>query len=429
MSSVIASERRTCRVCGNSDLSPVLSLGALAVSGFPEGPASSAPGAAGDDAVKAPLDVVMCNPGNKGCGLVQLKHSVSPELMYRHYWYRSVTNESMRKALADVTARAEHTVDVRSGDIVLDIGCNDGTLLRSYRAPGARLCGFEPAKNLVVFARQGTHLVINDFFNAAAFHGAFGADRAKVITTIAMFYDLEEPNTFVADIAACLHDDGVWINQMASLPLMLESNGFDNICHEHLEYYSLAVLVALYARHGLEVFDVETNDVNGGSFRVFARKRGARVGESPFAHARVAAMLHYEQALGLGTAAPYQAFTARVQQQRDELVALLRRERSAGKRIYGYGASTKGNTLLQYDAIGPDLVQAIAERNPEKWGRRTVASNIPIISEEQARADKPDYFLVFPWHFLSAFREREKDYLASGGRFIVPLPTTRIVAW
>jgi NDP-4-keto-2,6-dideoxyhexose 3-C-methyltransferase len=354
---------------------------------------------------------------------------VSPELMYRHYWYRSVTNESMRRALADVAARAEQVVDVGAGDIVLDIGCNDGTLLRSYRAPGARLCGFEPAQNLVVFARQGTHVVINDFFNAQAFQKHLGSERAKVITTIAMFYDLDDPNAFVADIAACLHDQGVWINQMASLPLMLESNGFDNICHEHLEYYSLAVLVALYARHGLEVFDVETNDVNGGSFRVFARKRGATVGESPFAHARVASMLHYEQALGLGTMAPYQAFTARVREQRDALLTFLRNEKKAGKRIYGYGASTKGNTLLQYDGIGPDLVDAIADRNSEKWGRRTVASNIPIISEEQARADKPDYMLVLPWHFLPAFREREKDYLASGGRFIVPLPTTRIVSW
>lgn len=420
MTQPVASARDNCRLCSQPAMRPVMTLGDLGVSGFPEG----------DEVTpRAPLELVLCDPGSGGCGLVQLKHTVSPELMYRHYWYRSVTNEAMRRALAEVTARVEATVDLLAGALVVDIGCNDGTLLRSYRAPGIRLCGFEPARNLVVFARQGTTRIINDFFNAAAFKVAFGSEKARAITTIAMFYDLEEPNRFVADIAACLDDEGIWINQMASLPLMLESNGFDNICHEHLEYYSIAVLVDLYGRHGLEVFDVETNDVNGGSFRVFARKKGARVGESSFGRARLAAMLHFETLLGLGTRAPYDEFAARVGTQRDELLAFLRREKAAGKRIYGYGASTKGNTLLQYYGIGPDLVEAIADRNSEKWGRRTGGSNIPIISEEQARADKPDYFLVLPWHFLAAFREREKDFLGSGGKFIVPLPTVRVVSW
>lgn len=420
MNTPVASVREQCRLCSQRTLRPVMTLGDLGVSGFPEGD---------EQTPSAPLELVLCDPTAQGCGLVQLRHTVSPDLMYRHYWYRSVTNEAMRRALADVTARVEGTVELAPGNLVLDIGCNDGTLLRSYRAPGLRLCGFEPAQNLVVFARQGTHQIINDFFNAAAFKAAFGAEKARAITTIAMFYDLEEPNRFVADIAACLDDEGVWINQMASLSLMLETNGFDNICHEHLEYYSLAVLVDLYGRHGLEVFDVETNDVNGGSFRVFARKKGARVGSSPFGQARLAAMLHFEKLLGLGTRDPYDAFVTRVAKQRDELLAFLRTEKAAGKRIYGYGASTKGNTLLQYYGIDATLVSAIADRNPEKWGRRTGGSNIPIISEEQARADKPDYFLVLPWHFLQAFREREKDYLASGGRFIVPLPSVRVVSW
>lgn len=412
-------ERRDCRICGSSHLRSILSLGELGVSGFPEGD---------EESVRAPLDLVLCERDAGGCGLVQLRHTISPDLLYHHYWYRSVTNESMRRALAEITSRAEALVDLGPDDVVLDIGCNDGTLLRSYRSPGIRLCGFEPAKNLVVFARQGTHTIVNDFFNAAAYVRALGTTKARVVTTIAMFYDLEDPNAFVADIASVLDDGGIWINQMQSLALMLEANAFDNICHEHLEYYSLEVLVALYARHGLEVFDVETNDVNGGSFRVFARKKGAAVGTA-FGAARVEAMLHFERTLGLERNEPYAAFARRVNEARDALMAMLRAERAAGKRIYGYGASTKGNTLLQYYGIGPDLVTAIAERNPEKWGRRTSGSNIPIVSEEQARADKPDYFLVLPWHFLPAFREREKDYLAGGGRLLAPLPAVKVVTW
>jgi hypothetical protein len=412
--------RHSCRVCDSEALRQVLSLGDLFVSGFPD---------VDETGPCAPLELVLCDPDAGGCGLAQLRHTVSPDLMYHRYWYRSVTNEAMRRALADIATRAETMVALQPGDLVIDIGCNDGTLLRSYRMPDIKLCGFEPARNLIVFARQGTHEIINDFFNAKVFEETFSSEKARIITTIAMFYDLEEPNRFVADIAACLDDTGVWINQMASLALMLETNGFDNICHEHLEYYSLSVLVDLYERHGLEVFDVETNDVNGGSFRVFARKKGSSIGDSHFAKARVSAMLHFEDSLALRTMAPYTAFAKRIERVQEELVGFLKREKSAGKLIYGYGASTKGNTLLQYCGIGTDLVTAIAERNPEKWGRRTVNTDIPIVSEEQARADRPDYFLLLPWHFLQAFREREKEFLGTGGQFVVPLPEVRTIAW
>ena len=421
MSAHVFSTRQSCRVCGKEAFRPVLSLGNSMVSGFTTDEETGS---------SAPLELVLCDPERGGCGLAQLRHTVAPSLMYHQYWYRSVTNESMRRALADIATRAESIVPLAAGDLVLDIGCNDGTLLRSYRRPGIRLGGFEPAKNLVVFAQQGTHHIVNDFFNSESFEQAFPSTKAKVITTIAMFYDLEDPNKFVGDIARCLDPGGTWINQMASLALMLETNGFDNICHEHLEYYSLQVMVDLYARHGLEVFDVETNDVNGGSFRVFARKKEAIArGDGSFGSARVSAMLHFEDALGLRSAAPYEAFAGRIEKVCGRLVEFLRREVAAGKKVYGYGASTKGNTLLQYCGLGPDLVPAIAERNPEKWGRRTVGSNIPIISEEQARADHPDYFLLLPWHFLQAFRDREKDFLATGGQFIVPLPEVRTVSW
>ncbi|HEV8267830.1 MAG TPA: methyltransferase domain-containing protein [Thermoanaerobaculia bacterium] len=416
-------EHAACRICGAGPLAPILSLGTLSVSGFPSGASGAA---AASDA--APLDLVLCEPARGGCGLLQLAHTVPPGSLYREYWYRSVTNESMRAALAEITRRVEETVDLAPNDLVLDIGCNDGTLLRSYRSPGVTLVGFEPSRNLHLFARQATDLIINDFWSAAAFRAALGERKAKVVTTIAMFYDLEDPNAFVADLASVLAPDGVVINQMAYLPLMLERNAFDNICHEHLEYYSLSVLRRLYSRHGLEVFDVELNEVNGGSFRVYARHRGATLrGASEFGLARVASMERFEDELRLAHRDVYDAFVARVNAARDEVVSFVKDAVASGKRIYGYGASTKGNTLLQYFGLDESLITAIADRNPDKWGRRTVHTDIPIVSEEQARKEKPDFFLVLPWHFLPSFVERERDYLSSGGKFIVPLPRLRLI--
>ena len=410
-----------CRICKSTKLFPLLSLGDLYVSEFVSSDE--------DVTIKAPLDLVMCDLESGGCGLVQLRHTVAPEQLYRNYWYRSFTNESMRVALAEIVHCAEDIISLESKDIVLDIGCNDGTLLRAYRAHGIRRIGFEPSRNLLVFAQQGNDLIINDFFNAKAFRREIPKEKAKVITTIAMFYDLEDPNSFVADICECLHPSGVWINQLSYLPSMLEQNAFDNICHEHLEYYTLTVFANLVGQHGLEVFDVELNDVNGGSFRVFVRHKGTKVGTTDgFGPARVEALMHFENHLGIAKHDLYAAFSDRVQKAQKQLMGFVRSELARGKKIYGYGASTKGNTLLQFYGLDVTLIPAIADRNSDKWGKRTVGTNIPIISEEQARREQPDYLLVLPWHFLNNFQEREHEFLAAGGKFIVPLPSFRIVS-
>lgn len=409
-----------CRICGSKRLVSIVSFGSMYVSGFVD--------ADERDTITAPMDLVLCDRQSGGCGLLQLAHTVPPELLYRHYWYRSVTNDSMRRELAEIARRAEELVPLSPGDIVLDIGCNDGTLLRSYQARGIKLTGFEPAENLVVFARQGTDQVLNEYFNAAGYEAAFGGQKARVVTTIAMFYDLDQPQKIVSDIAACLAPDGVWINQMAYLPLMLERNAFDNVCHEHLTYYSLSTLDRLYSAAGLEVFDIELNEVNGGSFRVYARHRGSDVGgRNEFRRARVAALEQFEASLNLDDREIYDRFAERVLEIKTELNQFLRSAVEEGKKVYGYGASTKGNTLLQFFGLDDRVITAIAERNPEKWGKRTVATNIPIISEEQARRERPDYMLVLPWHFLPGFVEREREYLASGGRFVVPLPRVRVI--
>jgi hypothetical protein len=257
--------------------------------------------------------------------------------------------------------------------------------------------------------------------------------RPKIVTSIAMFYDLEQPHKFVSDVKRVLHDDGVWIIQMSYLPLMLKQNDFGNICHEHLEYYSLQSLEYLLSLHDFEVADVELNDVNGGSFRIYIRNRAANeqaFGDEAYrrhAAQRIADLRELEQGMRLHQPAPYHDFAERVRSIRDEVVGYIRAELKENKTIYVYGASTKGNTMLQYFGLDASTIVAAADRNPDKWGKVTVGSRIPIISEAEARCAKPDYFLVLPWHFIEEFTTREREYLSSGGHFIVPLPQPSII--
>lgn len=287
--------------------------------------------------------------------------------------------------------------------------------------------GIDPS-NVAEHARKIADKLIIDFFTAEAFQREMGEKRAKIITSIAMFYDLEDPNRFVSDIKRALDLDGLWIIQMSYLPLMLKTNEFGNICHEHLEYYSLQSLEYLLNLHGFEIVDVELNDINGGSLRAYIRNRGADAndfGDATYralAADRVQTMRESEIKLGLAGKPVYAEFATRVERIRQDTVQFVKDAVVAGKKVYVYGASTKGNTVLQYFGLDHTLITAAAERNPDKWGRVTVGTNIPIVSEADARSAKPDYFLILPWHFLEEFMAREHDYLYSGGRFIVPFP-------
>ncbi len=413
-------ERDSCRVCGSKSLRPVLSLGEHYVVNFVDSGA--------EKPVKAPMDLVLCNAKTGGCGLVQLRHTTSVELLYRQYWYKSGINQTMRDALADITDKAEKLVKLSSDDIVIDIGCNDGTLLRSYRNKEIQTIGFDPAENLVPESSVGTTKIINDFFNYPAFKKNLSDKKAKVITSIAMFYDLDDPNTFVSDIGKALDDNGLWIVQQNYLVGMLEQRAFDNIVHEHLEYYSLLAMNNLLKRHNMEIFDVELNNLNGGSFRTYIRKKG-NTAIKPFqgAEKRLKDVERREAELGLDDTKIYDDFASNINGIRDKVVNFVKAEKAKGKKIYVYGASTRGNTMLQYFGLNNSIITAAAERSKDKWGKKTVGTNIPIISEEQARKEKPDYFLVLPWFFRKEFIQRESDYLRAGGKFIFPLPKFDVV--
>jgi len=307
---------------------------------------------------------------------------------------------------------------------VLDIGCNDGTLLRSYKSK-VKLVGFEPASNLIHEAEEGTDLIINNFFSFFEFAQHFLGERIKVITSIAMFYDLEDPNSFVTDIVNCLDQSGIWVIQMAYLIPMLELNAFDNIVHEHLEYYSLKSLKNLLESHGLEIFDVELNDVYGGSFRVFVKNKNnsqIQIQNS------VDELLAREERFGLSEKQTYLDFAKRVNSIKDELYDFINQENSNGKIIYVCGASTKGNALLQFCNLNDKLIKKAADVDSIKFGKRTIGSDIPIISEEQAKQENPDYFLILPWHLVEFFKERLKEFLSNGGKFIVPIPKFKIIS-
>ncbi len=328
----------------------------------------------------------------------------------------------MRRALANLVSRTCEIAKPSPSDLTVDTGCNDGTLLRSYSIRGLFLVGFEPAENLVEEASKGTNWIFNDFFSAEVFKRKFDERKAKIVTSVAMFYDLEDPNSFASDVAEILAPDGVWIVQQNYLATMLEQNGFDNIGHEHLEYYSLGTMQRLLERHDLEVFEVETNDVNGGSFRTFICHRG----RYPIRNS-VTQMEKHESRLALDEHATYEKFAANIRMIRSKVREFIVGEVGHGKTVYVYGASNRGNTILQYCGLDHTLIRKATDANPEKWGRKTVGTLIPIVSKEEARKDRPNYFLVLPHHFLEEIRRDENKYLEEGGKLIVPLPYFHIV--
>lgn len=367
-------------------------------------------------------------------GAVRLSHYNEQKIMFGKYWYRSGTNESMKEGLKDIVDSITKVYKLKTSDIWLDIACNDGTLL-SYVPNNLFKIGIDPAENSFVKESENrADYIIQDYFTADVYKKAtFQFAKAKVITAIAMFYDIEHRETFLNDINEVLDDNGLLVLQMSYTPLMLQQMAFDNICHEHYYYYSLFNIKNLLERNGFKIMDCQVNDINGGSFRLFIMKQEGN--ENLFAsqphrdvcNVRINSLLHYEDALGLDEIRTWEKFYYQIVQLRNKITRFIKQEKAKGKTIWAYGASTKGNTLLQYFGLDNTIIDAIADRSPYKWGLKTVGTNIPIESEQTMRLKHPDYLLILPWHFITEFKEREKDYLNKGGKFIVPCPTLQII--
>jgi len=405
-----------CRICCNQNLEVVVDLGDQYLTGvFPHHRAD-------EEITCGPLRLVKCHGGEDSCGLLQLQHSYDLSEMYGdNYGYRSGLNSSMVRHLQGKVSRIRGVVDLKASDLVVDIGSNDGTTLSAY-PNNLQLVGIDPTgEKFKQYYEQHIQL-IPDFFSADLLKRAFPGKKAKVITSFSMFYDLESPVDFAKQIASVLDPhEGIWVFEQSYMPLMLERNAYDTICHEHLEFYGLKQIVWLADKAGLEIVDVEINDINGGSFSVVAAHKGSKYHD---VNGVVARLLESEAAAGLSSLEPYKAFSRRMEESRFALQNFISKAKLEGKNIYGLGASTKGNVVLQYCGFTENDIAAIGDVNPDKFGALTPGTWIPIEDETKVLARNPDYLLVLPWHFREFF---VKNPIFKGRNLVFPLPSLEVI--
>lgn len=398
-----------CRICGNPHLECVLDLGKQMLTGvFPREKAAKV--------TCGPLRLVKCTGEKNVCGLLQLEHSYDLGEMYgENYGYRSGLNASMVKHLHTKVQKILDQVQLCEGDLVIDIGSNDSTTLQAYPSSGLNLVGVDPT-GIKFRDYYPAHIqLIPDFFSSDLLKRFFPEQKAKIITSFSMFYDLEDPMGFMREVHEVLADNGVWVFEQSYMPTMLEKNSYDTVCHEHLEYYSLHQIKWMTDRVGFEIVDIEFNEINGGSFSVIAKKRVACVGENSF----VEEVLKKEREIGLDGLDRYKEFAVRVSQSRESLKAFLKHAKSEGKVVGALGASTKGNVILQYCGVTAEDICYVGEVNSEKFGCYTPGTWIPIVPEDDLLKLKPDYLVVLPWHFRDFFLSREKY---NEFKLIFPLP-------
>lgn len=403
-----------CRICGNTQLETVLDLGEQMLTGvFPKEKNAQV--------TTGPLRLVKCTGDDQVCGLLQMEHSYDLAEMYgENYGYRSGLNASMVRHLHDKVDRILSLVTLRDGDLVVDIGSNDSTTLRAYPAEGPVLVGIDPTgPKFQSYYPPHVHL-IPEFFSSALLKARFPEKKAKVVTSFSMFYDLEDPLAFMREIHEVLADDGIWVFEQSYMPTMLETNSYDTVCHEHLEFYALRQIKWMADRVGFKILDVEFNDVNGGSFSITVSKAAGNSDTLPL----VQNLLDEEFKKELHTLKPYLAFAERVLETRRDLLAFIDAANAAGKTVAALGASTKGNVLLQYCGLTTAQVQSVGEVNPEKFGCYTPGTWLPIIPEQDLLSGKPDFVIVLPWHFRQFFIHNKK---LSGVNLVFPLPKVEVV--
>ncbi len=393
-----------CLLCKHNHLKSLFNVGNLYVSNFVSKKEIF-------KGVKSPLDLLYC----KKCTLIQLSHLAPQEIMYRRfYWYKSGVTKTMRDGLKELYLDCVKKAKLKKNDIILDIGANDGTLLKYFKKSKFKTIGCEPAKNLKEELKKNCTFLINNFWSSKELFKILKKNKLKkpkLITAIGMFYDLKDPNKFIRDAANSLSEDGIFVAQLMSLKSMIEKNDLGNICHEHIEFYSFSSIKYLFENNGLEIFKISKNEINGGSYRFYCRK--FKTGSIKLPNENVLKMM--------------KNFVQRVIDNKNKTLRFIKAQHKAGKKIFLYGASTKGNTVLQYYGLNKKIIPYAAERSPFKWGKYTIGSGIKIISEKEAKKLKPDFFFVTPWGFIKEFINREKKWLNEGGKFIVPFPNMKVI--
>lgn len=390
----------SCRVCGG-ELEDLLFLGSHPLPDFSQ----TTP----EHWEYAPLKLTQC----QSCSLMQMRHTVDRAKLFSNYWYKSGLSETMVAALKEVAEKSQEFI--AEGHTVVDIGANDGTFLDALQ-PGLTKIGFEPS-DIQPATDIGFKHIIRDFFSADKFQDSH-VPSAKLVTTIAMFYSVEDPSRFVEDVAKILLPGGVWINQMNDLTALFTNNAYDIIGHEHTCIWSLNALRFLLDRYGLEVFRVERIPLNGGTARFYIQHKGQRPVEDSVGEQRKLEefMLHR-----LGP------LSTDIDESTAKLHDLMRRLHKEGSKVYIYGASTRGVTIVHAASLDEMLIQGAAERDESKVGNLFPGTRIPIVSERDMRIAQPDYLLALPYSYMPQFRKREREWEHNGGRWICPIPTPRIL--
>lgn len=408
-----------CRICGNKNLVSILDLGQQHLTGIFPKPE--------DKVERGPLEIVKCVSvsGEDVCGLLQLKHDYQMEKLYGdNYGYRSGLNKSMVEHLGEIVKKIENRLTLTEGDLIIDIASNDGTLLSQYTNKNLDLLGIDPTSKKFQEYYPAHVDSVADFFSKNIVQQKRGDKKAKAITSIAMFYDLPAPLEIMKEVASVMDDEGIWVVEQSYMPEMINNTSYDTICHEHLEFYALKQFKWMADRAGLKIIDIEMNRINGASFALTLAKKSSTHNE---ATEEIKKILELEEAAGFNDLNAYLLFKKKTEKHKIELIDLIKKLKSTNKKILGYGASTKGNVVLQYCGFTTADIPAIADVNEYKFGRQTPGTNIPIISEGDAKKSGVDYFLVLPWHFKDNIIEREKEFLASGGKLIFPLPNIEII--
>ena len=414
----------SCKVCGSKDLTEVLALNEQYLS--PTFVKTNKDNYLAK--IKSPLTLVICDKkkNKKNCGLLQLKEITEPDLLYKKYFYRTATNDTMRKDLRELVDQVLDIVKPATDDFIVDIGSNDCTMLNFYDKK-YNLVGFEPATN-IKFIDTGKNIkVINNYFNSKNFFENFPEKKVKIITSCAMFYDLEDPIKFVKNISEILDDDGVWCCQISYLDSMIRYNNFYDICHEHLSYYSLNSFEFLIKKLKLKLFYAETNYVNGGSVRLYVCKENSKKYEKMEFTKKLNNIREEEEKLKLTNTETFFHFAKIINELKNKTMMFADEILKSGKTVLALGASTKGNIILQHFGLTKEKIPFISERNSEKVGLKCLGSDIELISEDKARQINPEAFIVLPWNFKKEIVNREKEYLDKGGKLMFVMPYPHVV--